>query len=239
MIGSLQMTTPTPDSASRETDRLVRVLAHHKIDFMLDIGANEGQFGDRLRLGGFAGKICSVEPIPALCEALARRVKADGGWTVAPAQALGAEAGEATLTVAEASDLSSLAPVSRKAQGMLSDTKAVEQITVPVSTLDQRVPDWVPAGARPALKIDTQGTELDVLRGGKAAIDQFIVLVLELSLVPLYDGEPEWRTVMDAVAVLGFEPVLFLPGYFNKATARQVGMDGVFVRRDCLDMRLG
>lgn len=226
-------------SASRDTDRLVKVLKRHHIDHVIDIGANEGQFGRRLRQGGYGGHILSVEPIPAVRETLMAAGEGDAKWAVAPAMALGAEKGTATLTVSEATDMSSLAPLTRQAEAMLGDTRQSAAIEVTVTTLDDAAPKWLDDTAHPALKIDTQGTELDVLRGGRRVMDRFIVVILELSLVPLYQGEPDWRTVCDAVAALGYDPVLFLPGYFNKATARMVGMDGVFVRRDRLDRRLG
>ena len=77
--------------------------------------------------------------------------------------------------------MSSLAPLTRRAETMLSDARPTATLEVDVTTLDRMVPEWLPEGARPALKVDTQGTELEVLRGGRAVIDRFSVLVLELS----------------------------------------------------------
>jgi hypothetical protein len=33
-----------------------------------------------------------------------------------------------------------------------------------------------------------------------------------------------------ALKGLGFEPALFIPGYFNHRTARLISMDGIFLR---------
>ena len=91
------MTKPEPSSAggaSRDTARLVHVLARYEIDFVIDVGANEGQFGQRLRQGGYKGQILSVEPIPAVRDTLDAATSADPGWTVAPPLAFGPEEGQ-------------------------------------------------------------------------------------------------------------------------------------------------
>jgi hypothetical protein len=47
-----------------------------------------------------------------------------------------------------------------------------------------------------------------------------------------YTGE---KTYLDLIAYMTekkFEPILFIPGYFNHREAREMQMDGVFVRQD-------
>ncbi len=51
-----------------------------------------------------------------------------------------------------------------------------------------------------------------------------------MALVPLYEGERGFRGLLDDLAALGFEPWLFLPGYFERKLARQLQVDGVFMR---------
>ena len=62
------------------------------------------------------------------------------------------------------------------------------------------------------------------------AIQRLTGIQLELSLVPLYEGERLLRAMLDQLAGLGFEPWLFLPGYFERKLARQLQLDGVFMR---------
>jgi len=125
--------TPHAGSVSRDTDRLVQVLTRQAVDTVIDIGANEGQFGRRLRGGGYRGRILSVEPIPSVRERLESAVSDDPDWTVAPAMALGAEPGRQSLAVAEASDMSSLAPLTWSARTMLADARAVSTVEVAVT----------------------------------------------------------------------------------------------------------
>ena len=55
-------------------------------------------------------------------------------------------------------------------------------------------------------------------------------LQLELSLIPLYEGEATCLKVLRRVHDLGFEPHLILPGYFSKRLGHQLQIDGVFFR---------
>jgi hypothetical protein len=53
---------------------------------------------------------------------------------------------------------------------------------------------------------------------------------LELSIVPVYEGERGYLDMISTLNELGFEPALFIPGYFNQRSARLISMDGVFLR---------
>ena len=50
--------------------QLVHTLQRQEIDAVIDVGANIGQYGRRLRAAGWSGPILSYEPIPELHEAL-------------------------------------------------------------------------------------------------------------------------------------------------------------------------
>ena len=80
------------------------------------------------------------------------------------------------------------------------------------------------------LKIDTQGYEAEVLAGAARLLERLAGIQLEMALVPLYEGERPFRAMLDELAALGFEPWLFLPGYFERKLARQLQVDGVFMR---------
>jgi hypothetical protein len=48
--------------------------------------------------------------------------------------------------------------------------------------------------------------------------------------VPCYQGEVGFREMIDRLAATGFEPYLFIPGYFEPKLGRQLQLDGVFMR---------
>ena len=79
---------------------------------LLDVGANGGQFGARVREGGYQGRIVSFEPLPHIAERLRDVAAGDPEWHVVEA-ALGDEASELEMTVVgDQGRTSSLLPAS-------------------------------------------------------------------------------------------------------------------------------
>ena len=60
---------------------------------VLDIGANEGQFGEELRAGGYKGGMVSFEPMADAHNKLLLRSRSDTQWQVAARSAIGADRG--------------------------------------------------------------------------------------------------------------------------------------------------
>ena len=80
-------------SVDSEWDRLVQLLGAHGITLVIDVGANEGQYGAGLRRAGYTGRVVSFEPGAEAHRNLTQRAHADVQWDVAPRLALGAEPG--------------------------------------------------------------------------------------------------------------------------------------------------
>jgi FkbM family methyltransferase len=210
--------------------QLVAVLARFRITCVLDVGANVGQYGAMLREWGYPGRIVSFEPQAGVHAALERRAAADPAWQVAPPMALGGRAGEIELQVSAESDMSSLLPQSALLQQVSPSSAVVRRETVALRRLDEVAPSYLRPDDRVFLKIDTQGYEAEVLAGAEGLLERLAGLQLEMPLVPLYEGERAFRAMLDDLAALGFKPYLFLPGYFERKLARQLQVDGVFMR---------
>ena len=54
---------------------IVQTLKHYKIDLVIDIGANEGQFAQNIIQYGYKNKIISFEPIKNIYEVLKKILK--------------------------------------------------------------------------------------------------------------------------------------------------------------------
>src|SRR3546814_1079762 len=61
-----------PALPSKDTRALVRVLEHHRITVVLDVGANVGQYVERLRLGGWRGRVVRSEEHTSELQSLMR-----------------------------------------------------------------------------------------------------------------------------------------------------------------------
>jgi FkbM family methyltransferase len=210
--------------------QLVAVLAHFRITCVLDVGANVGQYGAMLRAWGYPGRIVSFEPQAGAHGALARRAAADPAWQVAPPIALGARNGQIEIEVSAESDMSSILPQSALLRQVSPSSAVVRKETVPLCRLEDVAGSYLRPDERVFLKVDAQGYEAAVLAGAGRLLERLTGIQLEMSLVPLYEGERDFRAVLDDLAALGFAPYLFLPGYFERKLARQLQVDGVFMR---------
>jgi FkbM family methyltransferase len=215
---------------SKDMRALIRVLEHHRISVVLDVGANVGQYASRLRAAGWAGRIVSFEPLAAAHATLCAAAAADPAWQVAPLLALGPSEGTVTLNVSPESDMSSLLPLRPDMAQFLSSARFTGAERVPQARLDAIWAQHVAPLDRAFLKLDTQGYDGAVLDGALGVLDAIAGVQVELALVGVYEGEPLYLDMIARLASLGFEPVLFIPGYFNRRSARLLTMDGVFVR---------
>ena len=60
------------------------------------------------------------------------------------------------------------------------------------------------------IKIDTQGSEVDIIKGGLCTCEKAKGLLLEVSLVPYNAGAPLYNEVLRFVAGIGFSPAVIL-----------------------------
>jgi len=214
--------------ARSESARLAQLLASHQIDTVLDVGANSGQYARHLRSIGYRGRIICYEPVSAAHASLSKWAKKNPGTTVAPRQALGEEAGSIAINVAANSESSSILTVSDTHVQSEPSARPIAVETVPVNRLDTVALDYLSAASRVFLKIDVQGYELAVLRGAAKLLPMIQGLQLELSLFPLYKGEPLYREVIDVVESLGYTLHDLNPCFSDDATGRTYQVDGIF-----------
>ena len=218
-------------SASNTTTlrhQLEQVLRAYRIDTVLDVGANEGQFAGQVRALGFAGTIHSFEPVRQTFGLLQQKASGDAGWQCHH-MALGREPGRLTMNLSEFSSFNSMLAPNDFGAGRFHDQKVVGQEEVEVSTLDAFVAEQVPAGARIFLKMDTQGFDLEVFAGGERSLDGVHVLLSELSLMPIYTGMPRYTEALAAYEARGFSVSGFFPVNSND--------DLSLIEADCLMVR--
>jgi FkbM family methyltransferase len=185
-------------------ERLREIFVDYAIDTVIDVGANEGQFAEFLRNDvGFTGKIESFEPIPALAQILMAKAAADTHWTVHQ-RALGAKPGKGTFNIMKGSVFSSFRKPTSLADERYHKWNTVsDTINVTVSTLDVEFFDKTDL-RHTFLKLDAQGFDLEVLKGGKKSIMKIPAVQTEVSFQPLYDKMPDYKESIAAFGRYGF-----------------------------------
>ena len=218
------------DAAESADARFARQLAHHGIELVLDVGANDGGYGRLLRSLGYAGDIVSIEPLVDAHAALVAQAAADPRWFVAPRLALGDAAAEIEINVAGNSTSSSLLPMNALHERAAPQSRYQGRQKVNVQRLDAFEHPAIAPARRTLLKIDTQGYELPVLRGAEGLLSQLNGVQVELSVAPLYDGQALYREVVDFIVGRGFELWNLSPGFTDRASGRMLQFDGLFFR---------
>ena len=209
----------------RRVRDIIDYIESRKIDTVVDVGANVGQFGEELREGGFKGRIVSFEPIASVFEELAKKAAADGNWD-AHHCGLGAEPGTAEINVSELTVFSSILDTKSNAKMHDPRTAVARTEEIEIRTLDQ-----VAAGltGNVLLKIDAQGYERHILEGGRQVLARFLGIQLELPVIRVYEGEWRFYEALKFMADLGFVPAQILPvNYHTVDNASAVDFDCLF-----------
>jgi FkbM family methyltransferase len=191
----------------RDRPDLAAFLNDRSIDVVLDVGANVGQFGERLRAAGYRKKIVSFEPVSFVYETLARKAKADGNWEVHKF-ALGAVAEKATINVSDNTTYSSILAITDAATRHDTAAAATHQETIDVRRLDEVFPTLA---GNVLLKIDTQGYEKQVLEGGRQALTMMKGVLMELPIIHLYEGTWQFHEALEFMTEIGFVPAQIHP----------------------------
>ncbi|MBS27869.1 MAG: methyltransferase, FkbM family domain protein [Alphaproteobacteria bacterium] len=217
-------------SGANHWPRLVELLERHAIDCVFDVGANVGQYARALRKNGYDGRIVSFEPLTSAHAELTRSAANEGTWIVAARTAVGASAGETRINISPESDMSSILPLDVKARERLASTRSTETETVPVTTLSDALEAHAGSSAKIFVKSDTQGYENEVLSGIGDSWSRITGIQLELSLQPIYEGQPDHLPLLDRLAAQGLRPHLVIPGYWSRHYGRMLEYDVVCFR---------
>ena len=209
---------------------IISSLRKFKIDLVLDVGANTGQFASEIRRGGYAGKIVSFEPLTQAHAELQQTSEVDPMWDVYPRCALGDHEGEETINIAGNSQSSSILPMLETHRSAAPESAYQGRENVPIKMLDDVVGQYLKNARAPFLKIDTQGFEWQVLDGARETLPHIKGILVELSLVPLYEGQHLWREIIDRLETEGFVLWGFKPGFTDQATGQSLQVDGMFFR---------
>jgi FkbM family methyltransferase len=213
-------------------DRRARVLfSLLGIDLLIDIGANRGQYALAQRASGYRGEILSFEPLSTAHATLRALASDDPHWTIADRVAVGDRSGEIAINLAQNSASSSVLPMLDAHLAAAPHARYIGKEIVPLRRLDDLLASAV-AGRKIFLKLDVQGFERCVLIGAEHILRQALAVQLEMSLLPLYQGETLMPEMCQLLREKGFAPWDLEPGFRDPTTGRLLQVDAVFTRQD-------
>lgn len=171
-------------------DYLNNIIKYKKIDCVLDIGANKGQYAVGLRSGGYSEWIYLFEPMLYEWTYLNKKGKNDLKWVVCDRCAIGDVDGEISINISSNSESSSILPMLKSHENVAPDSAFLSKEIVPICKLDDFIDKLKLTDHRNILlKIDTQGYEDRVLRGADSLLKLSKIIQIEVSCIELYEGQ--------------------------------------------------
>jgi FkbM family methyltransferase len=216
--------------AQSKEARFSRQLAQHGINLILDVGANDGGYGSYLRSIGYRDAIISFEPLTIAHTKLSSRARTDPFWHVMPRMALGSTDDTSVISVAGNSASSSMLPMLEVHRHAAPSSAYVGTEPVVVRKLAGLDIPLIREYSNILLKIDAQGYEMQVLEGAEALLARVHGIQVELSLTPLYDGQSDYRSIIDWLTSRGYRMWNVIPGFVDQETGRMLQFDGIFFR---------
>lgn len=217
-------------ASSNDIKQIVSSLNHFKVNLVIDIGANEGQFSEKIRATGYTHKIISFEPLEKAYDKLQRISQNDKQWIIHPRTAIGSSEGVIDINVSKNSVSSSILPMSSAHTQAAPASEYVDVQETKITTIDKVIDLYLQKDSCVFLKIDTQGYESEVLKGASMTLERSQGLIIELSLVELYDGQLLWKDLISRIETLGFSLWAIQPGFTHPTTGQTLQMDAIFYR---------
>jgi FkbM family methyltransferase len=218
------------DVAASDVARFHHLLKMKQVDLVVDVGANEGQYGKALLEGGYRGSILSIEPLSQAYDRLILAAQVCPSWHVAPRTAVGDVDGMVDMNIAGNSVSSSVLPMleshARAAPG--SRYRATERVQM--IRLDSLTHPMLCRSRTIFLKVDAQGYEMHILRGASSLLEKVVGLQIELSLLPLYEGQETYLQVLAWLGQRGFGLWGLLPGFVDRSSGRLMQFDGLLFK---------
>ena len=198
------------------------------ISTIYDIGANIGQSTIMLHLAFPNAHIHVFEPLPKCFKKLKQTFNHKPEITLNNI-AIGDQKGTIEFEENDFSASSSALSMTKEHIENFSFTSGRSIINVPVDTLDNYDSKQ---GYNPniLIKIDVQGYEDRVIKGGELAIKKAKVLIIETSFSRLYEGEALFGDIYSHIVSLGFTYKGALDQLKSPKTGEILQQDAIFVK---------
>jgi FkbM family methyltransferase len=198
------------------------------IDTVLDIGANTGQFTRTILALLPNANIYSFEPLPDCFEQLQEFASKHSNIKTFNA-GIGDESGMISFERNDYSPSSSFLKINDTHKQAFTFTEKSSTVEVKIERLDD-ITQSLDLGKSLFIKIDVQGYEDKVLKGGEETIKKAKVVIVETSFVPLYESQPLFDDVYSVFKKLGFSYFGMNDQLSDPNTGQILQGDAIFTR---------
>jgi len=213
---------------SRHELEVEQLLKYYNIATVLDVGANCGQYGKYLRIGGYQNHIISFEPIKEAFAQLNMMAQKDPKWNVYNC-AIGDFDGKTEINLSGNSVSSSIRDIKKAHLDSAPNSSYIGKQEIEIHTIDSLFESFQIIGQNNFMKIDTQGFEKNVLVGASNSLKYINTLQLEMSVQPLYEGEDLYFQLSEFLYKEGYRLIKIVRGH-TKTNGELLQFDGIFRR---------
>ncbi len=206
------------------------IFKKYEIRLALDVGANNGKYRDFLRAQLYYNhQIISFEPIRKNVDLMRKRAINDPYWTILP-YAIGADDCERDFNIMQHDGYSSFHLPGENQFGLRGNVVARQERVI-MKRLDTALSEVLDLSRSPPifLKMDTQGYDLEVLKGAEQTLQRVVGLQSEVPVLQLYEGMPDFCTCIRSLTEAGFDIAGFAP--VTVRDDRVVEFDCVMINR--------
>jgi len=151
------------------------------VKWIMDIGANEGYVAKSALLSFKNSKIICFEPVSTTYNKLEANLSPFHERAILKKMAISDYTGECEITITTYDPANSLMPQSKYYSHYNPSIKPIGKEKITVTTLDNLIPD-LPVKYFDVVKIDVEGLELNVLKGGEKFFAECVdIIMLEIS----------------------------------------------------------
>lgn len=214
---------------SLDLRRRKKLLEHHKINKILDVGANNGQYAEQTYKLGYEGEVISFEPVKSVFKELENNSKKQNSWSVYN-YGLGDKQEELEINISKNTFSSSLLDIMPDHVEGAPESQYTHKEKILIKRLDDVFKDITNEKDVVFLKMDVQGFEENVINGAIESLKFIKGIQLEMSLEELYKGEILFDDIINLVKSFGFNLYSLENGFFNEKTGRLLQVDGIFFK---------
>lgn len=239
LLSSLEQPSTLPQlltsvAKGAHAGQLITLKPHRKwlraarIETIIDVGANTGQFSSAMRALLPHAQIYAFEPLSECFAELSRRFERSGNFK-AFMVALGDEPNESIMWRSEFSESSSLLKMTELHKKAFPWSADNTTRSVTVRALDTYLPE-LRLMPRVLLKLDVQGFEGRVLRGATRMLDRVDYVLTEVTFRSLYEGQASFDDIYQYLGAHGFD-------YRGNLDQLSSPIDGTILQADALFSR--
>ena len=205
------------------------------IQTIIDIGSNEGQFIKEIETTLPGRKIFAFEPIPGCF----KKMVANTVSSNVTAYNIGLSDIDGTTEINISSNLvsSSILQMEELHKSSYPESQYIKKETIGLKRLDTVFAD-IELTDNILIKVDVQGYEEKVIRGGEKTFSKAAALIIETVFEPFYEGQWLFDDLYTHLSARGFKFMGFADQVNSKKTGIPIYADAIFIKKNIIKQAL-